>query len=104
MRLPAISGFAARTAVAALAMFGTFRTRLGLIARLTSGLILVTSRRLFRSRSHFLVAIFHRGFARETDTALFIDAQTLDPDFIADFDDVFGLLDAEVCEFTDVAE
>src|SRR5204862_2115005 len=51
---------------------------------------------------HFGVAISHGRFARQADAAFFVHAQTFDPDFIAHFDDVFGLLDAEVGEFADV--
>src|SRR5688572_30750174 len=51
---------------------------------------------------HFFVALGHGGFAREADAAFFVDAEALDPNFVAHFDDVFGLLDAEVGEFADV--
>src|SRR2546425_13081824 len=51
---------------------------------------------------HLLVALLHRGFAREFHAAFVIDADALDPDFIPHLDDVLGLLDAEVRQFADV--
>src|ERR1041385_888241 len=54
--------------------------------------------------AHLRVAISHGGLAGEADTALLIHAEAFDPDFIAEFDDVFGLLDAEVGQFADMAE
>src|SRR5689334_17920609 len=51
-----------------------------------------------------LVAVGHRGFAREFHAALLVDAEAFDPDFIAHLDDIFGLLDAEVGQFADVAQ
>src|SRR5207249_3643085 len=52
----------------------------------------------------FLVAIFHRGFARETDAAFFIHAEAFHGYVIADFADVFRVLHAEIREFADVDE
>src|SRR5206468_7684376 len=52
--------------------------------------------------AHLFVALFHRRFARELDAALIVDADAFDPDFIADFDDVLRLLDAEVGQFANV--
>src|SRR5437899_957101 len=52
--------------------------------------------------THFCIAVRHRGFARETNAAFFIHAEAFDPDFVAHFDDVFGLLHAEVGQFADV--
>src|SRR5439155_4959539 len=44
---------------------------------------------------HLLVPLFHRGFARQFHATLVIDADTLDPDFISNLNDVLGLFDAE---------
>src|SRR5713101_8119602 len=38
---------------------------------------------------HLFVAFFHGGLAREFYPALVVDADALDPDFVADLDDVF---------------
>src|ERR1039458_5516209 len=52
--------------------------------------------------SHFLVAIFHRGFAREAHAAFLVHAEAFHGDVVADFHDVLGLLHAEVRQFADV--
>jgi hypothetical protein len=52
--------------------------------------------------AHLFVAFGHGSLARETHASFFIHPQALDPDFIAQFDDIFGLLDAEVGQFTNV--
>src|SRR5437899_3167789 len=49
-----------------------------------------------------LVAFRHCGFAGQTHPALFIHAETLDQNFVAELHDVFGLLHAEVGQFADV--
>src|SRR5439155_7549912 len=54
--------------------------------------------------AHFLVAFGHGGLARELDSAFFIDAKALDPNLVAQLHDVFGLLDSEIGQFTDVAK
>jgi len=54
--------------------------------------------------THFLVALSHGSSTGEPDPAFFIYAQALDPDFIAELDDILGLLDAEVCQFADMDE
>jgi len=54
--------------------------------------------------THFLIAFGHRRFAREADAALFVHAEALDRDFVAQLDDIFGLLDAEIGQFADVDE
>src|SRR5262245_32889744 len=67
--------------------------------------LIVTRRRSFLGlNAHFRITISHRSFAGETNTALFIDAETFHPDFVTHFDDVFGLFDPEIGEFTDVNE
>src|SRR5712691_10691466 len=50
----------------------------------------------------FFVFLRHGGFPREPHAAFFIYPQAFDPDFIAQFDDVFSLFDAEVRQFADV--
>src|SRR6266545_1616969 len=52
----------------------------------------------------FGVALGHRRFAAELHAAFFIDAEALDPDFLAHLDDVLDHLDAEVGEFGNVDE
>jgi hypothetical protein len=59
--------------------------------------------RFFLAR-HFLIALGHRGLARQSHAPFFVHAKAFDGDFIADLDDVFGLFDAEVGEFADVDE
>ena len=49
-------------------------------------------------------ALFQRGFTRKFYASLIIDADALDPNLVANLDDIFGLLDAEVREFADVDE
>src|SRR5436190_13371282 len=67
--------------------------------------LIVARRRSFLGfDSHFGITVGHGCLAGEADTAFFINAQAFDPDFIAHFDDVFGLLDAEVGELADVNE
>src|SRR5882724_5332105 len=51
--------------------------------------------------AHFLIALGHCGAAREFHAAFFIHAQAFHPDFIADLEDVLGLLHAAVGEFAD---
>jgi hypothetical protein len=53
-------------------------------------------------RSHFLVALFHRGPLREPHAAFFVHAKVFDRNVIADLDDVLGFLDAEIGQFADV--
>ena len=97
--MPAFSTRTARTLITTLALFRTLRL---LLARMDGLRFLIGGRRRGFD-AHFLVAVFHRGAAGETDTALFIHAQALDPDFIAHLDDVFSLLDAEVGQLADAA-
>src|SRR6266540_2321593 len=53
---------------------------------------------------HLFVAFFHGGLARQFYPAFVVDADALDPDFVADLDNVFRLFDAEVGQFADVHE
>jgi hypothetical protein len=60
-----------------------------------------------RSRSaaftrHLLIAFRHRGSPRQTHPALFVHTQALDHYLIAEFDDIFRLLDAEIGQLADV--
>jgi len=84
---------------AAFATLGHFRTRLA-----APLLFAPTIRSSTSAATHFLIALGHRGAAREFDTAFFIDAKAFHPDLVAKFDDVFCLFDAEVSEFADVDE
>ena len=49
-----------------------------------------------------LFALFHGSLAAEADAALFILAEQFHPDLVAELDDVFDLLDAEVGELADM--
>ena len=53
---------------------------------------------------HFFVALFHGGFAAEANPAFVVDFNAFDPNFVAEFDDVFGSFDAEAGQLADVAE
>ena len=53
---------------------------------------------------HFFVALFHRCLAAQLDSAFVIDFEALDPNFIANLDDVFCAFHTEVGELADVAE
>src|SRR5438093_1446372 len=53
---------------------------------------------------HLFVAFFHGSLARQFHPAFVVNADALDPDFVADLDDVLGLFDAEVGQFADVHE
>jgi hypothetical protein len=57
---------------------------------------LFSVRLMFNFAGHFLVAFGHSRLAGEADSAFLIDAEALDPNFVAQFDDIFGLLDAEI--------
>src|SRR5258706_15906231 len=65
-------------------------------------LIAASWRRAAAFAAHLLIALGHGCFAGQSNAALLIDAQAFDPDFIAHFDDILGLLDAEVRQFADV--
>src|SRR5439155_13814990 len=51
---------------------------------------------------HLLVALSHRRPTRQPDAPFFIHAQAFHQDFIAQLDDVLGLLDPEVGQLADV--
>ena len=57
-----------------------------------------------RNTGFNFVAFFQRGFARKFHAALVVDADAFDPDHLADLDDVFGPLHAEVGQLGDVDE
>ena len=57
-----------------------------------------------RGRGGGFVALFHGALAGELHAALVIDADALDPDHVADLDDVLGAVDAEVGQLGDVDE
>jgi hypothetical protein len=58
-----------------------------------------------RKRRGLLAVLFgHGGLAGEADLAVVLDAEHLDPDFLAHLDDVFRAVDAEVGELADVDE
>src|SRR5437588_9110617 len=59
-------------------------------------------RRFFGLNAHLRVAVCHSRFAGKADTAFFIYAQTLDPDFVAHLDNILGLLHAEIGQLADV--
>jgi hypothetical protein len=52
--------------------------------------------------AHLRIAFGHGRSAGEFDTSFFIDTQALDPDLVAELDDVLGLFDAEVSQLADV--
>src|SRR5271166_6273891 len=68
--------------------------------------VLLSSRSLrhpgMRRRAGSLIALLHRALAGELHAALVIDADALDPDHVADLDDILGPVDAEVREFGDM--
>lgn len=86
------------TALATFAALGHFG------ARFAAALLLFATASVRAAATHFLVAFRHRCATREFDAAFLIDAEAFHPDLIAEFDDVFGLLDAEVGEFADMDE
>jgi len=52
----------------------------------------------------FRVLLGHRRAATELDAAPVVDPQHLDPRFIAEFQDIFHLVDAVVGDFADMQE
>src|SRR6266404_5022404 len=90
---PVAAILAAVTPVLA-AVFAVMFPALGTLTLVTAAFCALAPRR--RLSRHLLVAFSHRRPARQPHSALFIDAQALDPDLITHFDDVLGLLDAEV--------
>jgi len=98
-------------ALAAISPLATLRmaasrlaTALGLVAARFSpiGHTFPVRRCALAPAAHLLVALGHRGSARKAHPSLFVNSKALDPDFVAHFDDVLGLLDAEVSQFADM--
>jgi hypothetical protein len=57
-----------------------------------------------RFAAHFRIAFSHGRLSGEAHPAFFIHAEALDPNLVAELDDVLGFLDAEIGEFADVNE
>jgi len=57
---------------------------------------------LVHGRLDLMVPFSHGGLAGQAHAALFVNAETFDPDLVAEFDNVFSLFHPEVSQFADV--
>src|SRR3954469_19058840 len=93
---------AAATAIAtSAAVSATIITRT-VIAPVAAAILRLTA---FRRHDAFgFGAFLERGFAAQFHAAFVVDADAFDPNHLADFCDVFSLVDAEICELADENE